>query len=219
MRKYKAAELVIDYELYPRNNVDAGNVKTIADAIVAGVELPPVVICKKSKRVVDGVHRVKAYLRVLGDDATIEVVEKSYKNDGELFLDAVRYNGGHGAKLDPCDRTRCTIIAERLSIPLDKVAGALNMPADKLGSLRADRTATTGSLTIPLKRTVLHFAGKELNKRQAEANERLSGMNQQFYANQLIELIESKMLDTSDDGLLERLRVLNGLLDELLSVK
>lgn len=217
MKEMKAAELVLDFDIYPRNNVDAFNVKSIVDAMVAGMELPPVIIDKKSKRVVDGFHRVRAKIRLYGDDAKITVIEKTYKDDGDMFLDSMRYNASHGARLDPCDRNHCVIIAERLGIPLDAVAGALHMPTDKLGSLRDTRTATVGGLSVPLKRTVApQFHGKALTKRQAVANERLSGMNQVFYANQLIELIEAKMLDTDDEKLMERLGHLNGLLSEML---
>lgn len=219
MRKMKAAELVLDFDMYPRNNVDAHNVKNIVDALSAGIEIPPVVIDKKSKRVVDGFHRVRAHLRLYGEDAQIMVVEKAYKSDADLFLDAMRYNASHGAKLDPCDRTHCTIIAERLSIPLDAVAGALNMPVDKLATLQNTRTGRSSSgLAIPLKRTVSRqFSGKRLTKRQVEANEKLSGMNQVFYVNQIIELIESGMLDLEDGNLAERLRVLHGHLDSVLT--
>lgn len=220
MKKMKAAELVLDFGLYPRNHVDATNVKNICDAMSAGAEIPPVIIDRKSKRVSDGFHRVRAALRVGGDDAEIMVIEKNYANDAELFLDAMRYNASHGAKLHPCDRTHCTIIAERLSIPAEAVAGALNMPVDKLARLSIDRTArTSGGLSVALKNTVRHgFAGRRLTKRQVEANDKLSGMNQVFYANQLIELIESEMLDTGNEKLIERLRVLHGLLDGVLAV-
>lgn len=218
MKKMKAAELVLDFDLYPRNNVDQHNVKCIMDARTAGQEMPPVIIDKKSKRVIDGFHRTRAEIRLFGDEAEVVVIEKVYKDEAEMFLDAMRYNAAHGARLDPCDRTRCTIIAERLSIPLDAVAGALHMPVDKLGALRTDRTAKgTGGLVIPLKRTISQqFSGKRLNARQQEANTKLSGMQQVFYANQLIELLESKMLDTTDPRLMERLQVLHGLLDEIL---
>lgn len=217
MRKLKAAEVVLDFDLYPRNNVDPHNVRTLCDALASGAELPPIVICKKSKRVADGFHRVKAVLKFFGDDAEIEVVERTYKSDADLFLEAMRYNASHGCKLDPCDRTHCLIIAERLSIPLDSVAGALSVPADKLGSLMQDRTATSGGLTIPLKRTLRHKAGQKLNKRQREANDRLSGMNQVFYVNQVIELIEADLLDIGDDSLMQRLSHLQSLLSKQLA--
>lgn len=217
MKKIKVAELVLDFDLYPRNNVDSHNVKNLVDALAAGAELPPVIIDKKSKRVIDGFHRVRAHLRHFGEGAEITAIEKSYKDDAAMFLDAMRYNASHGAKLDPCDRTHCILVGERLKIPLEAIAGALHMPTDKLGDLKTDRTAIgSGGLTVALKRTNRHFAGKTLTKRQEEANDRSSGMNQVFYVNQIIELIESEMLDTEDENLLLRLKVLGDLLQGIL---
>lgn len=216
MRTIKAAELVIDFDLYPRNNVDSHNVRTLIDALASGVELPPIIIDKKSKRVADGVHRTRAYLQHYGPDHPVEVIEKNYKNDAELFLDAMRYNGSHGAKLDPCDRTHCVIIGERLGLTIDAIAGALHMPTDKLGGLRESRTATAGTLTVPLKRTFRHMAGRRLTKEQVAANERSSGMNPAFYANQLIDMIEAKMIELDDESLRERLSHLNQVLSNLL---
>lgn len=213
MRKLKVSSIVLDFDLYPRNNIDAHNVRCIVDALAAGAEVPPIVIDKKTKRVVDGFHRVKAFRQHYGEDATIEAIEKSYRDDAELFLDAVRYNGAHGARLDPCDRTRCVHISERLGLSVEQVAGVLHMPVDKLAKLRVNRTAQSGKLHVPLKRTIQHKAGQKLTKKQVEANEHLSGMNQVFYANQLIWLIESDLLDTTDDNLMERLGVLQQLLD------
>ncbi len=216
MRTIKAAEIVIDYTLYPRNSVDEHNVRCIMDAIRTGERLPPVLIDKKSKRVVDGVHRIKAHLR-LDEDAKIEVAEKDFKNDAAIFLEAMRLNADHGAKLDSCDRTHCLVVAERLKINIDAVAGALHMPKEKLGNLRNRRIAKTAKgLAVPLKRTLQHMAGRRLTKQQIAANERSSGMNQAFYVNQLVDLIEAELLDQEDEKLLEALRHLHGLLDTLL---
>lgn len=217
MKQVKCSELVIDFDLYPRNNVDTNNVRGIAAAEEAGCELPPVLADQESKRVVDGVHRLRARILRLGPDAEIDVIFKRYKDDAAIFRESMRLNAAHGQRLDSCDRTRCVIIAERLSIPLEAVAGDLHMPLDKLGDLRNTRTATSAGLSIPLKRTVSqHFAGKALTPRQVEANTKLSGMNQVFYANQLIELLESKMLDLTDEKLVERLTLLRSLLDDVL---
>lgn len=216
MKIVKAAELVLDFDLYPRNNLDAHNIRSICDAMDLGETMPAVVICRKSRRVVDGFHRVRAALR-RDPDSSIEVIEKTYQNDRELFEDAMRYNGSHGARLDPCDRTRCVIIAERLSIPIERVAGALHMSVEKLGALRETRTATSGGLLIPIKRTIEHMAGRKLTKAQSEANDGLSGMNQQFYVNQLISLIETGLLDKRDERLIVRLTRLQELLDGVLA--
>ena len=214
----KAAELIFDFDLYPRNNVDSQNVRYIMDAMKTGIEMPPVVICAKSKRIIDGFHRVKAAIRLNGDDAKIQVIEKTYANEADLFVDAMRYNAAHGSRLDSCDRTRCILISEKLNIPKESIAGALNMSLDKLAALRDTRTAKYGNLNIPIKRTIRHMAGRRLNNRQLEANEHLSGMNQTFYANQLIHLLESDMLEKDDEKLCERLRLLHDLLDKLLGI-
>jgi hypothetical protein len=108
------------------------------------------------------------------------------------------------------------LVAERLSIDITLVAGALHMPIDKLGSLRVERTAVSaGGLEVAIKRTIDHKAGEQLTKIQIDANEKLSGMNQSFYANQLITLIESDLLDKEDEKLMVRLGVLNELLNGL----
>jgi hypothetical protein len=224
MKTMRAAEVVLDFDLYPRNNLDSSNVSNIAEAISAGIEVPPVVIDRKSKRCIDGFHRIKAMLRLHGEEAEITVVEKEYKTEREMFLDAMRYNSTHGAKLDSCDRTRCALIAERLHISADMTAKALNMTVTSLKHLRLTRTAETGPMRnkteIPLKRTIAgNMAGKTLTKEQAEVNDRLSGMNQSFYANQLIMLIETDMLDTEDEKLMKRLEKLHGLLETVLAVK
>lgn len=217
MRTIKAALVVLDYNLYPRNNVDQHNVRAIMDALEAGEEMPPIIIDRHTKKAVDGFHRTLAKLK-RDPDSEIEVIEKTYKNESEMFLDAMRYNSTHGARLDPCDRVRCTIIAEKLSIPLAAVAGALHVPAEKLGALKSDRTATTaGGLSIPLKRTIQHMAGQKLTKAQNAANDKLSGMNQVFYVNQVILLIESNLLNKEDEKLLDALRHLSELLEGLLT--
>lgn len=217
MRKMKAADLILDFNLYPRNSIDGHNVNSLVDALASGIELPAVIIDKTSKRVVDGFHRVKAHIAFFGEDkAEVMVAEKQYRSERNMFLDAMRYNASHGAKLDSCDRTHCLLVAERLKIPTEDVAGALHISVDKLAALRVDRTAKAGSLIVPLKRTIQWKAGSTLTKEQVSANTRLSGMNQQFYANQLITLIESDLLDPSDDLLMERLRLLHRLLGNTL---
>jgi len=218
MRKMKAALLVLDYNLYPRSNVDRHNVIMLKDAIATGSILPPVKVDKKSKRVTDGFHRTIAVLET-NENGEIDVIECAYKNEREMFLDAMRLNAQHGAKLDPHDRNHCVLISERLKIPIELVAGALHMPTDKLANLRDTRTAkTAGGLSVPLKQTIKHMAGQKLTVAQQKANERSSGMNQVFYVNQLVDLIENDLLDKENEKLLERLRHLSGLLESLLVV-
>ena len=216
MHKIRCSELVFDFDLYPRNNIDSVNTKSMIMAMEAKVEMPPVIVDKKSRRIVDGFHRVRAKITLDGEDSEITVIEKDYKSEQDMFADVMRYNSAHGARLDSADRVRCTIIAKRLGISIEKTAIALNMPADTLERLVVDRTATHKGATISLKRTVRRFAGRKLTEEQVKANDKLSGMNQSFYVNQLIILIESKMLDLEDENLMTSLSKLQELLNEVL---
>ena len=219
MRKIKVSELVLDYDFYPRSSVDAQNVGYIAEAMAAGMELPPIVIDKKSKRVIDGFHRVKAMIRANKGDTNVPItaIERSYPNDAEMFLDAVRLNASHGSKLTSFDRSHSLIIADRLSVDPDAIATAMNMTIAATGKLRVDRVAQTirAGSSIPLKQTIKHMAGKKLTKAQVEANKRLGGMNQVHYANQLITLIENDLLDLGNEKLIERLSRLGELIGGL----
>lgn len=229
MTKLKVAELVFDMTVYPRHDVDAHHVNDIARAMEAGAEMPPIVIEKKSRRIIDGFHRGKAYQKLYEPETEIDVIEKTYRDEQALFLDAIRYNSSHGKNFDSHDRAHCTIMALNLGIDDKALAGVLHVDEDYIGKLRADRVAfggkiepsivgggKTNRLQVPIKQTIKHMAGKTLTNDQQAANNKLSGMNQSFYANQLITLIESKLIDLADERLMERLRILHEMLDDLL---
>jgi len=213
----RLAELVLDFDLYPRAEVDSQHVHYLCDALEAGADLPPIIADKESKRVIDGFHRYRAHKRIFGEDATVAVVLKAYGSEAEMFLDAMRYNAGHGRSLTTFDRAHSVLRAEAFGISPEQVASALSITAEAVGRLRAERVGTlkvagATAKTIPLKRTIRHMAGRELTAPQAEANAKLSGMEQLFYVNQLIMLIENDLLDTSNDRLMDALAKLTGLL-------
>ncbi len=222
MKNAKLSELVLDFDLYPRTQIDSQHVSAMVEAENAGVEFPPLVIDKKSKRVVDGFHRYKKHQRVHGPDATIPVVEKSYKNDAAMLLNAIRYNANHGRNLSSYDRAHSVLLAEKLGLADKAVAGALSMTVDKVEWLRVSKSAKVGNgkvtTTVPIKQTIRHMAGQKLTRLQVEANAKLGGMNQAFYVNQLLTLIEADLIDKENQPLLEALRKLHERLGDVLAV-
>jgi hypothetical protein len=218
MRVVKLAELILDYNIYPRTQVDNSHVRYMHIAVDGGAKLPPPIVDKKSLRVVDGFHRVTMYKRI-DKNGEIEIIEKSYKNDAEMFADSMRMNAHHGRNLSPFDRTHCIIRAEELGMTVEMIAAELSMTVEAVGELKRDHIGNMridGQKTsIPIKRTILHMCGKQLNKRQSEANDKLGGMNQIFYVNQIIELIEADLIDTSNENLLERMRHLMNLMKNI----
>lgn len=216
--KIALAELVFDYDLYPRSEIDTQHVSYLGEAMDAGAEFPPIVGCAKTKRISDGFHRATLYKKRMKPDDKIEFVAKQYANDAELFADAIRYNSGHGRRLTTHDKTRCLILAEKIGLRVEDVASALSLTVDAVGKLRADRVgelrvSPTHTEALPLKRTIRHMQGTPLTPAQAKANEHLSGMQQLFYVNQIIMILENDLLEPDNEELNERLIALSSLID------
>ena len=217
----KLCELVLDFDLYPRAQVDSHHVREMRDARAAGATFPPFVIDKKSKRVTDGFHRHTMY-RLDEDDPNfkVECIEKAYRNEKEMLLDAIRFNVTHGRRLTPFDKARAAILAQKLGIADGAIAKALSLTPDSMGQLLATKVALGGNgkkAPVAIKRTIGHMAGKKLTKPQVEANRKLGGMNQTFYVNQLITLIEANLIDKENEELIGKLRTLHSLLDGVLA--
>lgn len=218
--KLPAASLVFDFTLYPRTRIDSQHVGYIADAIRGGATMPPIIICAKTKRIADGFHRASAFKRI-NEKAVINVIERHYKTGGDLFIDAVRMNAAHGRALTRCDRARVSICCRELHIKPNVLAEILHTSLKDFNDLLVNRTAYTSGTKIeprglvPLKRTIQHMAGRRLTEAQGKANDSLSGMNQLFYVNQMIAIIENGLLEPDNEDLLRRLDRLAELIDGL----
>lgn len=199
--------LVRDFDLYPREMVDSTHVRHIMDAIEAGVKVPPLIVDRKSKRIIDGFHRHSAHLRI---DKTkpVDVEYRDYDSDSAMFAEAMALNANHGRKLSTNDRVRCVLRARELGIDDELTAVSLNTTVTTVERYVQELTVkvvgqTTGRKV--LKMPVRHLVGSKITAKQAEAIDRLGGNKQVFFVNQLIRLIEADLLDRGDEKLMERL--------------
>lgn len=216
--KKKLSELVIDLTIYPRMSIDKHNVDALLEALKAGVKLPPIVVDRKTLRIIDGVHRFRAYLRQLGANRLVDVQAETYDSDSAMFLDAVRRNAAHGKGLQNFDRVRVINLGEQLGLAREQLADAMNVTLTRMGELMNDRMASSASgEPVQIKRTIEHMAGKPMTAAQIAANKRLSGMQQIFYVNQVSLLIEHDLVDTEDQTLLPALERLEELLTRYLA--
>lgn len=219
MPKVKAATLIEDMDFYPRQTIDRTHISHMVDAMNSGMEMPVIIVDKKSKRVVDGIHRRRATLKIGGPDAEIEVMWKTYRTEGDLFLDAMAYNAKHGKNLNTWDRMKCFERAAELGIANKLVSRALNLEVKRLSEIIEDRSCFIvenrngkKKRNVPIKNTIRHMRGKQITKKQVEANEKLGGLNQMFYCNQIILLLEADLIDKENGPLIERLEHLYGAL-------
>jgi hypothetical protein len=216
MKKLKASELVEDFDLYPRGDVSDQHVHTLAIALEAGTELPPIIIETKTHRIVDGFHRRRAHMKVHGSNVLVDVIEKSYRTPGELFLEAAQLNSAHGMHLQHWDYARVRIKAQGLGVDDISVAKALHITVERLEKITATRIGKISPrVKIPLKRPMRHLAGKTLSEEQVEAQKKLSGQDQVFMIRQVIALLENNgaALDREDHRVMAALEKLQELLE------
>jgi len=218
IEKVRAAELILDYNLYPRHQVNPMHVADLRRAIEAGCELPPIIADRQSRRVVDGFHRVKAVLRI-SPDAAIAVEWRDYKSEADLLLDAIALNAAHGEKLTPYDKARCISLAEQYGIEKVQLAQALRIRVVELENLTVRKFAYDGVRQIPIKGTLRPFAGKRLSEEQVEGNRRAGGPPALFFINQVRNLIVCNLIDRNDQTVVSALMELHKLIEEFLSVK
>jgi hypothetical protein len=198
MNTIQISELVLDFEVYPRNDVSSQQVASLCDAIEIGDPVPPILVDQKSKRVVDGFHRVRAYERLKRD--TIPATFKTYPNEAALFADAVRFNATHGRPFDTYDRQRCVQRLFAYKIKPEGIAEALRISPGKVGEILKGFAATTAGTTIPMKQGLMGVERiRPLTQQQVKANESYSGMQPTFHANQLSMILEANLFPKKEN--------------------
>lgn len=209
---YPLAQLVEDFDLYPRSQVSSTNVANIHAALDAGEVLPPPVIDRKSKRIVDGIHRCRAWRKHLGPDGIIDVDFRTFKSDIDMFRAAVELNVGHGLPLQEVEKRRITLRLQDMGASPDVIARTLHMPVDRITRLTLNTTTVVtegGEITVEaLKRPLFHFRGQEMTAQQAKAARSAPGTSYRLVVNQLRQAVRYRLIDPEDAKLAEDLRAL-----------
>ena len=201
----KMAELVLDWNLYPRHEVDGFQVARLTEAIEAGEQLPPMMVDEKSLRIVDGFHRHHAYTRAKVEDVVVEV--RQFRSDAEIFMQAVALNARHGVPLAPQDQARVLLLGERLHITREKLADALAIRPARIEKIERKLGRIRRGGAFYLKPAIRHYSGREVPKAVVDISEGLGGNTAEFYIRQLLMLLHSGGLNITEevDGLLNEL--------------
>ncbi|MFF0087092.1 ParB/RepB/Spo0J family partition protein [Streptomyces canus] len=107
--------------------------------------LPPILVHRPTKRVIDGMHRVQA-ANLRGDDAITVVYFDG--GDVEAFVEAVRANIAHGLPLSSDDRRRAAeeLLTARPNWSDRAIAEVTGLSAPTVAGLRARSTANCSQL-------------------------------------------------------------------------
>lgn len=216
MSKIVVTELVEDFALYPRMAVSDVYVNELAEVLRSGKTLPPIVACKASKRIVDGFHRVRAYVKVFGADYKVNVRWQEYPDEAALFADAIARNAEHGRRMCKKDFVRCVHKGETFGFDTEYIATLAGLTTEKLEKLTVARTAYAENGTpLVLGAGLYHLAGKTLTKAQRKANRKGFG-NVMFYAGRLADLLEADALDLSNEKMVAELTRLKAVLERVI---
>jgi hypothetical protein len=207
MAKLAIDKIVLDLTLYPRSGISEFNVSRLLAALKSGARLPPLIVERRTHRLVDGRHRLEAYKRA--KLKTIEVAEKVYTNDADLFADAVRCNVGHGEPLDHFSIRNAIIRLTEYGYTRDAITEVVRMPADRLEKIeRGFAIEASSGKPLALKGGLSHLAGQRLTPDQVQANRSHSGGKAIFYVRQLISLMQNDLVPPSEAFAIEMDRLL-----------
>jgi hypothetical protein len=220
----KVEDLVFDEALYPRKYVNMQHVLDLRRANEGGSEFPPIVVCRRTKKIIDGAHRYHVALQT--EAKTIAGELRDYQTDADRFKDAVLLNSAQGLRLSTGDQLRVIDMAEAFGLKDIDLASMLRTSMEHLNALKpryavADRAfaAAGGNLRkVPLKGSVRHMAGETVSVDQAAALGAAPGASYMLTVRQLKDAIRYELLPPADKhpALWADLRELRDLLNGLL---
>jgi hypothetical protein len=142
----KIADLLFDWNIYPRKEVNNQTVKAYAKALKSGSTFPPIRVglFKGQKIVVDGFHR--AHSRIFLKIAYIECSTLPFQNEAELFAEAVRLNSSHGKTFTEIEVKASIRRLQRYNFNIKDIVSIVHIPAS---AIRQESTKPITILTLP----------------------------------------------------------------------
>lgn len=205
------AQLVEDWNIYPRHALDDVHVNKLLRAIEANTRLPEPIIDNKSKRIIDGWHRCRAWRRYLGDMGIIDVITRDYADEIAILLDAISLNTSHGRPLDKIDYVRCVTLCRERQVDSHQIAAILHRTVREVNRLATDIVRVPPSSTnviipgttqlVPAKRPIKHLSGQLLTAEQAAHLPSVPGTSYLMIARQLIDAVKYELANREDVSL------------------
>lgn len=201
-------ELVEDYHLYPRAEVDGATVEQFREALRAGAKFPPLRVCAKTLRVIDGFHRKVAYEREHATHALCSLEDVA--DDVDLFRRAAAANAGHGRRYSVDDYATAVRLAKRLGLTREQISADLFLPLDRIEKL--ERISAARGAPAPLERNVPQPA-----KTSRLVEKSMDTISQLTWATSLLRCLREGHVNEKSEELRAQLEELSKELGEYLS--
>jgi len=222
--------LVKDSSIYPRTQLNLAHVSELAEKLRAGAVLPPVIANRQTLQLVDGFHRVEAYISVFGGDYLIQVDDREYASERDMYSDALSLNTRHGLGIVGAELISAIIKAQNFGFTNLEISRCLSITQTRVETLIRTRVATisqvqpahvqfapartqTGALQA-VKRSVSHLGGRTITQNQANAMVKLPGISQRLLFEQVRLIVENNMVNSENASIISELRKLKSALDE-----
>lgn len=212
------ADLVEDEAIYPRGTVSQIRVSDLCYALDAGAVLPPPVIDRSTNKIVDGVHRVRAHRKRLGDDGVIDADVQDFANEAAMLLASAHLNSLHGLPLGRYDQRVVHVRATQLGATDEEVADALGVTVTRMLQI-VTREATSDDGAVPLKRGMEQLGGAYITPEQVAEIRRQRGAPARAKVKELTRLLRQGLAPVATDPELRTaLAELAGVIKEALTL-
>jgi ParB-like nuclease family protein len=205
--------VLIDENLYPRNQVYWKHTQSLMSAIRTGSILPPIVVGKRNGRyvIIDGRHRYKAHRNLKKKKIAAMV---THLEEARWFAEAVRLNTSHGHGLSYQEKIAASMILKRDNYPPAEIARIVHIPLEKLEQVIQERGAWVSRSDIrpvvakaPMATEAKRRGRQWFEHAAAEGLEEeqkiLSGASFEQLAQEILILLADDHLDPEDDDIVQ----------------
>jgi hypothetical protein len=142
----KIANLLFDWNLYPRKALDNQTVRSYAKALKTGSNFPPIKVglFKGEKIVVDGFHRTHS--RILLKIDYVECAELTFDSEAELFAEAVKSNSAHGKGFTELEVKASIRRLRNYKFDVKDITSIMHVPASEI---RRESNSPITTITLP----------------------------------------------------------------------
>jgi len=212
---FKIKELTFDKSFYPRAGVNLVTVLSYASAMKTGSKFPPILVgmYKGKKYVLDGWHRSRAVKQ--NKEKYIEGEYQKFKNEREMYIEAVRRNTTHGLQYSPYEKRRMILRLEELDVDVATIEDLVKIPLDKITKFVANGSmvnAITGK-RVAVKSTLKPFAGGLASEELLNAQKIMANTGQEHLLDQIIALFRNDAVDFNNREVTKKLSQLYHILE------